>query len=211
MFVNIDKSRPSGRVAPMLERMSATTSGALNADRGEVRGPCNWKLVFHNIPSPALPVSSRTGVGASYQSGANDLFEVVSIVEHGEHAPNKRHAHGPACDESCPICTTLSQRAFLLLPHGRTCAQLQADYELLPLTLSPSIAHRGIQWLFAAERGLRRFNPQMRSISGTSPPAGLDIVARSISPLVARYDPGPYSPRESVPAAWDREYLRPSR
>jgi len=23
-----------------------------------------------------------------------------------------------------------------------------------------------------------------------------------------RYGPGPYSPRESLPAAWDREYLR---
>ena len=23
-----------------------------------------------------------------------------------------------------------------------------------------------------------------------------------------RYQPGPYSPRESIPAAWDREYLR---
>ena len=23
-----------------------------------------------------------------------------------------------------------------------------------------------------------------------------------------RYSPGPYSPRESIPAAWDREYLR---
>jgi len=22
------------------------------------------------------------------------------------------------------------------------------------------------------------------------------------------YQPGPYSPRESIPAAWDREYLR---
>ncbi|MGH7937428.1 MAG: SRPBCC family protein, partial [Bryobacteraceae bacterium] len=22
------------------------------------------------------------------------------------------------------------------------------------------------------------------------------------------YTPGPYSPRESIPAAWDREYLR---
>ena len=22
------------------------------------------------------------------------------------------------------------------------------------------------------------------------------------------YEPGPYSPRESIPAAWDREYLR---
>ena len=24
----------------------------------------------------------------------------------------------------------------------------------------------------------------------------------------SRYEPGPYSARESIPAAWDREYLR---
>ena len=36
-----------------------------------------------------------------------------------------------------------------------------------------------------------------------------DIVARSQLGIASRrYTPGPYSPRESIPAAWDREYLR---
>jgi Rieske 2Fe-2S family protein len=36
-----------------------------------------------------------------------------------------------------------------------------------------------------------------------------DIVERSqIGIGSRRYTPGPYSPRESIPAAWDREYLR---
>ena len=36
-----------------------------------------------------------------------------------------------------------------------------------------------------------------------------DIVARSQLGIASRrYQPGPYSPRESVPAAWDREYRR---
>ena len=36
-----------------------------------------------------------------------------------------------------------------------------------------------------------------------------DIVARSQLGISSRrYEPGPYSPRESIPAAWDREYLK---
>jgi Rieske 2Fe-2S family protein len=36
-----------------------------------------------------------------------------------------------------------------------------------------------------------------------------DIVERSqLGVASRRYEPGPYSPRESIPAAWDREYLR---
>jgi Rieske 2Fe-2S family protein len=36
-----------------------------------------------------------------------------------------------------------------------------------------------------------------------------DIVALSQQGISSRrYAPGPYSPRESMPAAWDREYLR---
>jgi Rieske 2Fe-2S family protein len=36
-----------------------------------------------------------------------------------------------------------------------------------------------------------------------------DIVAQSQLGISSRrYAPGPYSPRESVPAAWDREYLK---
>jgi Rieske 2Fe-2S family protein len=36
-----------------------------------------------------------------------------------------------------------------------------------------------------------------------------DIVQRSQLGITSRrYAPGPYSARESVPAAWDREYLR---
>ena len=36
-----------------------------------------------------------------------------------------------------------------------------------------------------------------------------DIVRQSQLGIAShRYAPGPYSPRESIPAAWDREYLR---
>ena len=36
-----------------------------------------------------------------------------------------------------------------------------------------------------------------------------DIVERSQLGIASRrYEPGPYSPRESISAAWDREYLR---
>ena len=36
-----------------------------------------------------------------------------------------------------------------------------------------------------------------------------DIVEQSQLGIASRrYAPGPYSPRESIPAAWDREYLR---
>lgn len=44
---------------------------------------------------------------------------------------------------------------------------------------------------------------ELASIAGES-----IIVLRDRSGTVRAYAPRPYSPRESIPAAWDREYLR---
>jgi len=37
---------------------------------------------------------------------------------------------------------------------------------------------------------------------------GVLTLQKTSGEISRRYAPGPYSPRESVPAAWDREYLR---
>jgi Rieske 2Fe-2S family protein len=67
------------------------------------------------------------------------------------------------------------------------------------------------EWMFAAENdGDPTFNPQDAiAFWDVTNRQDWDIVARSQLGIKSRrYQPGPYSPRESIPAAWDREYLR---
>jgi Rieske 2Fe-2S family protein len=67
------------------------------------------------------------------------------------------------------------------------------------------------EWLFSADNeGDPSFNPQDAiGFWDVTNRQDWHIVARSqLGVQSRRYTPGPYSPRESVPAAWDREYLR---
>jgi Rieske 2Fe-2S family protein len=64
------------------------------------------------------------------------------------------------------------------------------------------------------------FSPDNESGAGFNPDDAIafwDVTNRQDWEIVAlsqlgissrKYEPGPYSPRESMPAAWDREYLR---
>src|SRR5262249_28389071 len=67
------------------------------------------------------------------------------------------------------------------------------------------------EWMFnEANEGNPAFNPA-DAIGFWYPTnrQGWDIVARRQAGTRSwRYEPGPYSPRERIPAAWDREYLR---
>jgi Rieske 2Fe-2S family protein len=67
------------------------------------------------------------------------------------------------------------------------------------------------EWLFAAENdGDPAFDPDDAiAFWDVTNRQDWDIVAQSQLGIQSRrFAPGPYSPRESMPAAWDREYLR---
>jgi glycine betaine catabolism A len=67
------------------------------------------------------------------------------------------------------------------------------------------------EWLFAPDAAIQPgFNPQDAiAFWETVNRQDWDIIERSQLGIQSRrYTPGPYSPRESIPAAWDREYMR---
>jgi Rieske 2Fe-2S family protein len=67
------------------------------------------------------------------------------------------------------------------------------------------------EWMFnPANEGNPAFNPaDAIGFWDATNRQDWDIVERSQAGISSRrYMPGPYSPRESIPAAWDREYLR---
>jgi Rieske 2Fe-2S family protein len=67
------------------------------------------------------------------------------------------------------------------------------------------------EWMFSAEnKNNPDFNPaDAIAFWDVTNRQDWDIVARSQKGIASRrYTPGPYSPRESMPAAWDREYLK---
>jgi Rieske 2Fe-2S family protein len=100
-------------------------------------------------------------------------------------------------------------------------------YSLMPnmlLSIHPDYANYYIVTPLAADRtrvdSEWMFNPDGESDPTFNPDDAIrfwDVTNRQDWHIVeqshlgissSRYAPGPYSPRESIPAAWDREYLR---
>src|SRR5438477_10305443 len=150
------------------------------------------------------------------QSGANDLTEGLFLGGYMEiTAPNES--------------ATLSGRACGLLVNERLTADERRRafyYTLMPnvlLSLHPDYANYYIvtplsavetrvdsEWLFApGQQGNAAFNPSDAvGFWDVTNRQDWDIVERSQLGISSRrYEPGPYSPRESIPAAWDRAYL----
>jgi Rieske 2Fe-2S family protein len=82
-------------------------------------------------------------------------------------------------------------------------------YLLAPAGVDRTIVES--EWMFNAENeGNPAFNPaDAIGFWDATNRQDWDIVERGQAGISSRrYVPGPYSPRESIPAAWDREYLR---
>ncbi len=178
----------------------------------------NWKLVFQNY-SECLhcpTIHPKLASVLPYQSGANDLVEGPFLGGYMEiKAPNQS--------------ATMS---------GRPCGRLVSDdmpaddrrafyYSLMPnmlLSLHPDYVNYYMLRPTAVDRTEVEsewlFHPDTLADQGSNIADAIefwdltnrqdwDIVGQSQLGISSRrYAPGPYSPRESIPAAWDREYLR---
>jgi len=222
VFVNVATDPESFDVAfaPMLGRLTRFGLPALAAGHRvtyEVRA--NWKLVFQNY-SECLHcpmIHPQLTAVLPYQSGANDLTEGPFLGGYMEIvAP---HASATMSGRAC---------GRLLSPGLPTEDQRRAFYySLMPnllLSVHPDYANYYIVTPLAADRTLVEsewmFNPDGASDPGFNPNDAIEfwdvtnrqdwhIVEQSHLGIASqRYQPGPYSPRESIPAAWDREYLR---
>jgi glycine betaine catabolism A len=222
VFVSVaDAPQPFAEwLAPMLGRLARFgLAGLAVGHRATYDVAANWKLVFQNY-SECLHcpmIHPELSAVLPYQSGANDLVEGPFLGGYMELAPPNASAtlSGRACGR--PVSESLGdddrRRAFYYSLMPNLLLSVHPDYVNYYL-LTPVDAGRTTvesEWLFhPSNAGDPAFAPDDAvAFWDVTNRQDWDIVARSqLGVASRRYAPGPYSPRESIPAAWDREYLR---
>lgn len=221
VFVNIaERPQPFDEwFAPMLGRLERYHLAELTVGhsvRYDVHA--NWKLVFQNysecLHCPMIHPELSTVL--PYQSGANDLVDGPFLGGYMEiTAPNESATlSGRACGRL--VNPTLGEadrhRAFYYTLMPNLMLSVHPDYVNYYL-LTPVAADRTLvesEWMFhPGNVGDPAFNPSDAiGFWDVTNRQDWDIVERSQLGISSRrYEPGPYSPRESIPAAWDRAYL----
>ena len=219
LFVNIDRSPPpfDAWFGPMRERLARFDLARLEVGHGaayEIQA--NWKLVFQNY-SECLHcpiIHPELASLLPYQSSANDLVEGPFLGGYLDiTAPHESVTMtGRAC--ASPVAGDAERRrAYYYSVMPNLLLSIHPDYVnyYLATPLAPDRTRVESEWLFG---------PASRQDAGFNPADAItfwDIVNRQDWRIIEqsqkgiasrRYTPGPYSPRESIPAAWDREYLR---
>lgn len=221
LFVNIaDDPQPFTEVfAPMIGRLSRFGLRDLTVGhsvRYEVRA--NWKLVFQNysecLHCPTIHPELSTVL--PYQSGANDLTEgmflggYMELTEGNDSATMTGRACGRLVSDS--LQGDDRRRAFYYSLMPNMLLSIHPDYVnyYLVTPLAPDLTLVESEWLFhPGNASNAAFNPEDAiAFWDVTNRQDWDIVERSQHGVSSRkYEPGPYSPRESIPAAWDRAYL----
>ena len=222
VFVNIDeRPQPFAEwLAPMLHRLSRYNIGALEVGhRVTYDVHANWKLVFQNysecLHCPMIhPELSNV---LPYQSGANDLIEGPFLGGYMEITPPNESAtmSGRACGRlvSGDLPADDRRRAYYYTLMPNMLLSIHPDY-VNYYVVTPVAANRTrveSVWMFAPGNDRSAgFNPDDAiAFWDVTNRQDWNIVEQSQLGIASRrYAPGPYSPRESMPAAWDREYLR---
>ena len=222
VFLNIDE-RPQPFAewfAPMLERLSRFNLDGLKVGHRvsyDVRA--NWKLVFQNysecLHCPVIHPQLATVL--PYQSGANDLIEGPFLGGYMEIAPPNASAtmSGRACGRLVNehLAEDDRRRAYYYTLMPNLLLSIHPDYVnyYLVTPLAPDLTRVESEWMFPPDSEQdATFNPDDAiAFWDVTNRQDWDIVELSQLGISSRrYQPGPYSPRESMPAAWDREYLR---
>jgi len=178
----------------------------------------NWKLVFQNysecLHCPVIHPELADRI--PYQSSANDLADGPFLGGYMELAAD--HESVTATGKRCapPIAPTMKddqRRAYYYSAMPNLLLSIHPDYvnyyRLTPLGVDRTRVDS--EWLF-------NFDPAKPLTARPEEAVSFwDLVNRQDWHIVEqgqhgiasrRYEPGPYSPRESLCAAWDREYLR---
>jgi phenylpropionate dioxygenase-like ring-hydroxylating dioxygenase large terminal subunit len=220
VFVNLadEPSDFSDAFAPVLGRFARYALPRLVGVRRtvyEVRA--NWKLIMQNysecLHCPTIHPELSTKL--PYTSGANDLVQGPFLGGYMEIRPPHESAtlSGRACGLPLGDLTAEDRRrAFYYTLFPSMMLSLHPDYAVhyTVWPRAPGETRVVCEWLVHpdspttpgydigdAEEFWDRTNRQDWDICERSQ---LGVASR-------RYAPGPYSPRESMPAAWDREYL----
>ncbi len=221
VFLNLAREpEPFTRAfAPLVGRFSRFNLASLkSARRIDYDVAANWKLIFQNY-SECLhcPVIHPGLVKLTpYTSGANDLFDgpflggyMVMTKEGGSLTMS-----GRAC--GAPVGRLPAEdlnRVYFYSIFPNLLLSLHPDYVMFH-TLWPDGPGRtriSCEWLFHPDSfrdGAFTPDDAVRFWDETNR-QDWHICERSHAGIASRaYVPGPYSPREGISAAWDREFLR---
>ena len=222
LFVNIAGAPApfAESFAPLGERLHRFALGSLETGhRADYDVRANWKLVFQNysecLHCPVIHPELASRI--PYESGANDLIEGPFLGGYMEIAGS--HESVTVTGRSCapPISDRREEddrrRAYYYSIMPNMLLGLHPDYVnfylLTPLAVDRTRVES--EWLFRrGHAGDGAFNPDDAvSFWDLVNRQDWNIIERSQLGIASRrYEPGPYSPRESISAAWDREYLR---
>ena len=220
LFVSLapDPEPLASALAPMSPRVERYNLSVLRTVRRiEYDVAANWKLILQNynecLHCPTIHPELATKL--PYASGANDLVEGALLGGFMEiRAP---HASATMTGRACALPLGDlppgdQQRAYYYALFPTMMLSLHPDYAV-SYTVWPASPDRSrvvCEWLVHpdapqapgyhiadAEEFWDRTNRQDWHICEQSQ---LGVRSRA-------YAPGPYSPRESIPAAWDRHYL----
>jgi Rieske 2Fe-2S family protein len=222
LFVNLaEQPEPfSAAWGPMLRRLERFGLPGLRVGHQVAYDvSANWKLVFQNY-SECLhcpTIHPKLATVLPYLSGANDLTEGPFLGGYMELKPPNESAtmSGRACGRmvSAQLPEDDHRRAFYYTLMPNLLLSLHPDYVnyYLVTPLAPDRTRVESEWLFHPDT-LEDPKSNVRDAVDfwdLTNRQDWDIVERSQRGIASRrYAPGPYSPRESMPAAWDREYLR---
>ena len=221
VFVNVaEKPKPFGEwMAPMLKRLARFGLPGLKTGhkvRYEVNA--NWKLIFQNY-SECLHcpmIHPELSLVLPYTSGANDLTSGPFLGGYMEiRAPNESATlTGRSCGRTLSdhVGPDDVKRAYYYTLMPNMALSIHPDYcnfyLLTPVAVDRTIVET--EWMFnPANEGNPTFNPSDAiDFWDVTNRQDWDICERSQLGISSRrYQPGPYSPRESIPAAWDAYYL----
>ena len=178
----------------------------------------NWKLILQNysecLHCPTIHPELSTRL--PYTSGANDLVEgpflggYMDIKSPSQSATLSGHACGLPLGDLSDADRT---RAYYYTLFPNMMLSLHPDYAVYYTVwpASPAASRVVCEWMVHPDSPA---SPEYNLADAVefwdrTNRQDWDICERSqLGVSSRRYAPGPYSPRESIPAAWDREYLR---
>jgi Rieske 2Fe-2S family protein len=221
LFVHLgDHPEPfDGAFAPLLERFARFELGSLRAWRRiEYDVRANWKLLFQNY-SECLHcpvIHPRLSQLTPFRTGQNDLVEgpfLGGYMVLGEKGGSMTMS-GRSCARTVGALPEEDlERVYYYSIFPNLLLSLHPDY-VMAHRLWPAAPDRTrvvCEWLFHPDAsGAEAFDPEDAiTFWDTTNREDWHICELAQAGISSRkYGPGPYSPRESLPAAWDREYLR---
>lgn len=179
----------------------------------------NWKLVFQNynecLHCPTIHPKLATVL--PFTSSTDDLFDgpflggPMNITPPNKSATMSGRVCGRMVSDNIPKDDFSRAYYYSFMPN--MLLSIHPDYVnyyiIHPLTINHTLVES--EWLFHPDTVKDPKNNMKDAVDfwDLTNRQDWDIIERGQLGISSRsYTPGPYSPRESIPAAWDREYLK---